>query len=97
MKKSFLIAAILSLAIFLSGCQAPATGTETASPTGIANPASENCVQKGGTLEIRTNKSGEYGVCLFEDNRQCEEWALMRGDCPNPTDPNPSAGNTEAP
>jgi putative hemolysin len=21
-------------------------------------------------------------VCYFEDNRQCEEWALLRGDCP---------------
>ena len=25
---------------------------------------------------------GQYGICLFEDNRQCEKWALMRGDCP---------------
>ncbi len=24
---------------------------------------------------------GEIGVCLFEDNRQCEEWALLRGEC----------------
>ena len=21
-------------------------------------------------------------VCYFIDNRQCEEWALFRGDCP---------------
>ena len=48
----------------------------------MANPASENCIQKGGKLEMRTNKKGEYGVCLFEDNRQCEERALLRGDCP---------------
>ncbi|HCY20661.1 TPA: hypothetical protein DIC40_02185 [Patescibacteria group bacterium] len=33
-------------------------------------------------LETRKNKKGEYGVCLFEDNRQCEEWAFLRGDCP---------------
>ncbi len=25
---------------------------------------------------------GEFGVCYFEDNRQCEEWALFRGECP---------------
>ena len=25
---------------------------------------------------------GEIGVCYFEDNLQCEEWALLRGDCP---------------
>jgi putative hemolysin len=54
-----------------------------AAPTaGLANPASVNCIQKGGKLEIRENKLGQYGVCLFEDNRQCEEWALMRGQCP---------------
>jgi len=99
---------------------------------------------------MRTAKNGEYGVCLFEDNRQCEEWALLRGncpmgglkitgyetdaevycvitggqvdrtdpatplckridgtlcnaqsnldgDCPDPNDPNPNAGNAEAP
>lgn len=48
----------------------------------MANPASVNCLEQGGTLEIRQNKLGEYGVCLFEDNRQCEEWALLRGECP---------------
>lgn len=50
--------------------------------TGIANPASTNCLEKWGILETRKNKKGEYGVCLFEDNRQCEEWAFLRGDCP---------------
>lgn len=117
--------------------------------TSIANPASTNCIEKGGILEIKENKQGQYGVCLFEDNRQCEEWALLRrdcpvgglkitgyendaeiycaitggevqwvgtetpmckridgtlcnaqanldGECPDPTDPNPSAGNVEA-
>ena len=48
----------------------------------LANPASVNCADKGGRLEIRKSSRGEYGVCLFEDNRQCEEWALFRGQCP---------------
>lgn len=49
----------------------------------IANPASENCVKLGGTVTIETNDTGaQFGVCVFEDNRQCEEWALMRGECP---------------
>ncbi len=69
--------------LLLAGCQnAPADGTNNGHSIGIANPASVNCTKKGGTLEIRTSKAGEYGVCLFEDNRQCEEWALMRGNCP---------------
>lgn len=50
--------------------------------TRLANPASANCLAQGGTLEMRNNAKGQYGVCLFEDNRQCEEWALLRGQCP---------------
>lgn len=49
---------------------------------GMANPASQNCVDKGGRIEMRENNKGQYGVCLFEDNRQCEEWALFRNECP---------------
>jgi len=50
---------------------------------GIANPASVNCISQGGKLEIRKKPDGgEYGVCIFDDNRQCEEWALFRGKCP---------------
>jgi putative hemolysin len=49
----------------------------------LANPASQNCVAQGGQLRIETaGDGGQYGVCLFEDNRQCEEWALLRGACP---------------
>lgn len=49
----------------------------------IANPASENCIKQGGTLSIQTHgDGGQYGICMFEDNRQCEEWAILRGDCP---------------
>jgi len=49
----------------------------------IANPASVNCEKVGGTLKIQKRGDGaEYGLCYFEDNRACEEWALLRGDCP---------------
>lgn len=49
---------------------------------GMANPASEHCVKEGGVLEIRKNILGEeYGVCLFENEVECEEWALFRGEC----------------
>lgn len=52
-------------------------------PVQMANPASTNCLQQGGKIEIQTRGDGsQYGLCYFEDNRACEEWALMRGDCP---------------
>ena len=55
----------------------------TQSKTAIANPASENCIIKGGELKIEKDENGgEFGVCFFEDAKVCEEWALMRGQCP---------------
>ena len=29
----------------------------------------------------KNGAGGEFGVCLFDDNRQCEEWALLRKQC----------------
>lgn len=49
----------------------------------LANPASENCVKAGGILKIMKNGSGaQFGLCQFDDDQACEEWALMRGECP---------------
>ncbi|MGA2330969.1 MAG: DUF333 domain-containing protein [Syntrophales bacterium] len=48
----------------------------------IANPASVYCVQSGYTLEIRTaTGGGQYGVCIFPDGNECEEWAFFRNEC----------------
>ncbi|HJO25072.1 MAG: DUF333 domain-containing protein [bacterium] len=50
---------------------------------GMANPASVHCGKVGGELRIESlGDRGEIGVCYFEDGRQCEEWALFRGECP---------------
>jgi len=52
-------------------------------PIQLANPASVNCTKVGGNLVIqKRGDGGEYGLCYFEDNRACEEWALFRADCP---------------
>ena len=64
----------------LLACSAFATAWAQAQ---LANPASQNCVKQGGTLKIeRRPDGGQYGVCVFTDNYQCEEWALFRGECP---------------
>lgn len=51
-------------------------------PVGLANPASEYCAEKGGQWKTRNNSVGEQGVCYFSEMRQCEEWAMYRGECP---------------
>ena len=59
---------------------APSTGSPLAQ---IANPASKNCAEEGGRLTIEKNAAGsEYGVCIFDVDHQCEEWALFRKECP---------------
>jgi putative hemolysin len=50
--------------------------------TGIANPASEYCVAQGGDLQIREHDDGgQFGICVFDDGSECEEWAFLRGEC----------------
>jgi putative hemolysin len=66
------------VAIGSTHAQAPAA----ADTVTLANPASTNCIAKGGKSTIQKNGKGdEFGVCTFADNRQCEEWALMRNEC----------------
>jgi putative hemolysin len=50
--------------------------------SGMANPAAAYCEVQGYTYEIRTAEDGgQYGVCIGSDGRECEEWALYRGEC----------------
>jgi len=46
---------------------------------GIANPAAAWCVEQGHTYEIRKNPDGsEYGVCIFENGTEIDEWEYYR-------------------
>ena len=67
---------ILVMSLILVGCGGEDDDTE------LANPASEYCVEQGGTLEIRTDESGgQTGFCVFDDGSECEEWAYFRDEC----------------
>jgi len=80
-----LVLQVLATLTFMPPAQPQAGAATPALRAGasVANPASQNCVNQGGTLSIETRgDGGQFGVCYFEDNRQCEEWALLRGDCP---------------
>jgi uncharacterized protein len=72
-------AAVILVAIVMTGCG----DAETNEPTpGVANPASEYCVEQGGMIEIREDAQGDqYGVCIFDDGSECDEWELYRGEC----------------
>ena len=77
--KKFVFIGIMGLILSVDAFVQHAAGSEEVE---IANPASAYCVQSGYTLEIRTNAGGgEYGVCIFADGSECEEWAFFRNEC----------------
>jgi putative hemolysin len=50
---------------------------------GIANPASVFCEEQGGESKIITAQDGsQSGVCVLKDGTECDEWAYLRGECP---------------
>jgi putative hemolysin len=73
-------------ALVITGC---ATPTPAEPDTGLANPASVYCEEQGYTLEMRAGENSTYGVCIFPDGSECEEWAFFRGEC------GPEAGEAE--
>lgn len=63
-----------------SGCGQEDQQTEQ--KAGLANPASVNCLDKGGVEENRTDSTGgQYGVCKFSDNSECDSWKFFREEC----------------
>ena len=65
--------AVLAGALVLAGCKSTPGPQET--------PAARHCADRGGQLRFET-EFGELGICQFEGDRQCEQWAMLRGDCP---------------
>ncbi|KRG63888.1 hypothetical protein ABB26_09890 [Stenotrophomonas humi] len=78
--------ALVAAAGVLLGCAPKEAKVDTGPQRiGMANPASEHCVRKGGKLEISKDKDGgEFGVCHLPDGSQIEEWELFRRDNPKP-------------
>jgi putative hemolysin len=71
---------ILSAPVRSSGPEPEATAEPCGA--GLANPASVYCEEQGGRVEIRTASDGsQYGVCIFADGSECDEWAYYRGEC----------------
>ncbi|AMR77247.1 DUF333 domain-containing protein [Cupriavidus nantongensis] len=73
----------LAASLAAAACTTTPAGrpASTGAAIGMANPASVNCAQRGGKLQIVSTPAGQTGICTFPSGKQCEEWALMRGEC----------------
>lgn len=75
---------LTAAALALGGCQhlSPPEPAPATPMLGMANPASQFCVQQGGRLRIVRTAQGEVGLCTLPDGREVEEWALFRAHHP---------------
>ena len=64
-----------------SSSDEPADTTDTTT-AGLANPASEFCVEQGGTVEIVDEEGGQVGYCNLPDGTRVEEWEYFRANSP---------------
>lgn len=67
---------IFSASIMLAACTIQKENATTT--VNIANPASVYCLEQGGKTVMRTNKDGQYGVCVFKNGNQIDEWQYYR-------------------
>ena len=84
MKKGMIIGIVVLVVIIIAGIligNLLKSKTTNDDPIGLANPASVYCVNNSGTLENRSIEAGEYGVCMFDDGSECEEWKYFRNEC----------------
>ncbi len=81
MKQQILVSCVLLVVVTMVAAACVPAPAPAPAGVGIPNPASVNCIKQGGTLEIRKGEKGEAGYCKFADGSECEEWALMRGEC----------------
>lgn len=83
----------------LTACSAPSDPSRSPSMTphhsatpqhgappriGMANPASQFCIQQGGTLRMVHTPRGEQGLCTLPNGHEIEEWELFRRHHPQP-------------
>jgi putative hemolysin len=47
----------------------------------LANPAAVKCLEDGFVYEVRDSEDGQFGVCIDEENNECDGWDYFRGEC----------------
>jgi hypothetical protein len=91
-RRTSMIAVTVAIMPFAAACGSgdspsttePTSGSDDSSQ--IANPASEFCVEQGGTLDIVDEADGQVGYCTLPDGTRVEEWEYYRSQNPDMED-----------
>ncbi|MEN9501820.1 MAG: hypothetical protein RI964_1105 [Pseudomonadota bacterium] len=81
---------IALLFTLLSGCASQTTAPATTTPIDPAaarkaSPATLNCLQNNGQIEVHQTPEGEKTDCVLPSGKHCDEWEMFRGNCPTRT------------
>lgn len=72
------IAFLSSMLLLLSACSSVQPQQQSSETIGMANPASQYCIEQGGRSEIVKEAQGEIGYCHLKNGQKIEEWTLFR-------------------
>ena len=79
MKKTLLLGGMI---VSLAACSSTPSSNTVPSQVGMANPASQYCVEQGGQLDVKNENNGQVGYCKLPDGQVIEEWELFRSQQP---------------
>lgn len=77
----------LAATALFAACGSDDADEPTSSVVGLANPASEYCVEQGGEVEIVEGDDGQTGVCVLADGTRVDEWEYFRASGSGTTEP----------
>ena len=66
----------------VAACGSDEGPSNTTTSAGLANPASEFCIEQGGLVEIVDEPDGQVGYCNLPDGTRIEEWEYFRSQAP---------------
>ena len=77
MKQKNKVILVISLLLILISC----TSISKNEKIKAVNPNLKYCFKKGGKFEIRkTYADSEYGVCIYKNENEVEEWEYFRNN-----------------
>lgn len=65
---------------FVQLVQTAVAKLQSGTTPGVANPASEYCIEQGGRVDIVDEAGGQVGYCELPDGRRIEEWEYFRSE-----------------
>jgi len=80
-RTSWLLAAVVLGAFWLSMSAAEAASGCDGNAPGMADPAAVYCSELGYSYEIVGTGDGQYGVCVLPDGSKCDAWGFLEGTC----------------